>query len=110
MGKVIPFQRREQTATRQAGASARVPVEVLLDEMRLNFEAEGVEPCPSFRIQAHLNSLWGCPSSQSIAFAEASFRGRSRAYLVDIANRTTEADWSARPGYFQALVNAIRSR
>jgi len=62
------------------------------------------------RITLHLKSLRGRPSKESIAIARNSLKGFSKEELKDIARASVPTQWTARPGYFQALVDEFTAR
>jgi hypothetical protein len=109
MGKIIPFRRPGRPQKPDLISTQQLVIRSLFDGIQ-GLEGVGIELDPSLRIQEFLDSRRGYVSNQSIAVGEASLRGLSHNELVAIAKNSTETDWAAKPGYYTALVDAIKSR
>ena len=78
--------------------------------MREALGKDGIEVDIFFKMEFHLTALRGRVSNNSIATARSSLKGFTREQLQNIAERSTNAEWTAKPGYFLALIQEFRSR
>ena len=116
MAKIIPFKKissesRPRTTT-TTNADARSFLLSAMGDLEASgaLEGTGIEISPIIRIQKHLASLRGQVSKQSIVDGRNMVRNSTTEELCAIARVSTPDQWSARPGYFQALVDEITSR
>lgn len=112
MADIIPFGRRIKP---QALTTETRQVSFELGDFygqigQLTREMFGLDLDSVHRIQTHLASLRRSPSPTSIATAMSLLGDLSTEELHEIASRSTSEQWTAKPGYFYALVNIIRSR
>lgn len=106
MGKILPFEKSEKPRY----LALQDSVSGILPELEKTFATMGIELDPTIKIQAHLSGLRGGPSRTAVATARMGLREVDKDVLLTIARTTNHHQWSARPGYFQALVDEIRSR
>ncbi len=110
MAKIIPFGRPESAPTRTSIAIAKLQGAVDASRLEQEFQIRGLGIDVTFRIRLHLDLLCGHVSLNSVCISRNILKNMSTADLVSIAERSNEIQWNARPGYFRALVDEIKSR
>ncbi len=117
MGKILPFKKGAppEMAPQDNELQAQVArvheaVTNLFPVIERTFEKMGFELDPTLKIELHLSSLIGAISMSAVATARMGLREVDKDVLLAIARTTNHHQWTARPGYFQALVEEIRSR
>jgi hypothetical protein len=112
MGNVIPFGKKpsKPTQTPSGGGNLEKTIASLISGLENEFRGMGIEIDPALKIRAHLSSLRGHISANAIATARNMLRNSTLEELRAIAKNSNANQWSARPGYFQALCDEINAR
>ena len=114
MGNVIPFGKKlgkpVHTQKPRSGGSLHETIASLIPNLESTLGTMGIEIDPTLKIRAHLGSLRGYISNNAVATARNTFRNSTPEQLRAIAKNSTQNQWNAWPGYFQALCDEIDTR
>lgn len=113
MGELIFLRGTKQEPIKDTKSSDGSAVISILENLGDILSSSGVKVDLGIiflQIEGYLRSLQRKPSKHSIATARGMFQNYSDEDIEAVARTSTQQQWGARPGYFQALVDEYHTR